>query len=98
MNKKQYYVYIMTNKINTVLYTGVTNNLLRRVYEHKQKVSSSFTAKYNVNKLIYYEACDDIRGAIEAEKKIKAGSRRKKIELIKKMNLSFKDLSDGLIG
>lgn len=86
----------MTNKLNTVLYTGVTNNLLRRVYEHKQKIGSSFTAKYNVNKLVYYEVCDDIIGAIEMEKKIKAGSRKKKIELIKKMNFNFKDLSDGV--
>lgn len=87
----------MTNKINTVLYTGVTNNLLRRVCDHKQKVGSSFTAKYNVNKLVYYEVCDDIRGAIEAEKRIKAGSRKKKIDLIKKTNFNFNDLLDELI-
>ena len=84
--------------MNTVLYTGVTNNLLRRVYEHKQKIGSSFTKKYNINKLVYYEECGDVWGALEKEKKIKAGSRIKKIELIKKMNLRFKDLSDGLIG
>ena len=66
--KKQYYVYIMTNKRNTVLYTGVTNDLKRRGYEHKEKLVEGFTKKYNITKLVYYEVTDDVRSAILREK------------------------------
>jgi putative endonuclease len=90
--EKYFCVYIMTNKSNTVLYTGVTNDLVRRVYEHKQKLTKGFTSKYNVTKLVYYEASTDINSAIAREKQIKAGSRRKKIALIETMNPEWKDL------
>ncbi|VAX15074.1 Excinuclease ABC, C subunit-like [hydrothermal vent metagenome] len=90
---KQYYVYIMTNKNNTVLYTGVTNNLEKRVYEHKEKINPGFTAKYNICKLVYYEDSGDIRYAIQREKQIKAGSRKKKVDLVEKCNSNWKDLS-----
>jgi len=93
---KQYYIYIMTNKNNSVLYTGVTNDIKRRVYEHKEKLVSSFTKKYNVDKLVYYEIFDDILTAIEREKQIKGGSRKKKIDLIIKMNPEWKDLYNDL--
>jgi len=82
----------MTNKLNTVLYTGVTSNLKRRVYEHKSKQIEGFTKKYNVNKLIYYEDFDEINDAIEREKQIKGGTRQKKIDLIASMNPAWKDL------
>jgi len=91
---RKYYVYIMTNKNNTCLYTGVTNDLKRRVYEHKEKMTKGFTKKYNINKLVYYEVCDDAYNAITREKQIKAGSRQRKIELVKSMNISWRDLYD----
>jgi len=90
---KQGYVYIMTNKGNTSLYTGVTNDLVRRVHEHKEKLFDGFTKKYNITKLIYYEAFDDIVDAIYREKQIKAGSRQNKIDLINGMNPQWEDLS-----
>ena len=89
---KQCYVYIMTNKNNTVLYTGVTNDLRRRVYEHREKLIDGFTKRYNVNKLVYYEVLAEIGEAISREKQIKAGSRQKKIMLIESMNKEWKDL------
>ena len=89
---KQYYVYIMTNKNNKVLYTGITNDLKRRVYEHKEKFVAGFTKKYNVSKLVYYEAFEDPENAILREKQIKAGSRQKKIDLINGMNKVWNDL------
>ncbi len=92
MNEKKGYVYILTNKTNKVLYVGVTSNLSKRIYEHKNKLVSGFTKKYNVNKLVYYEVYDDILTAIEREKKIKAGSRSKKIALIESMNPTWRDL------
>ena len=82
----------MTNKYNTVLYTGVTNDLFRRVAEHKSKSGSLFTAKYNVNKLVYYEVFISINDAIAREKQIKGGSREKKIRLIEKTNIEWNDL------
>jgi len=91
---KQYYVYILTNKRNTVLYTGVTNDLKRRVYEHKEKLAEGFTKKYNITKLVYYEIFEDIKDAIEREKIIKGGSRAKKIDLIKSMNSEWGDLHE----
>ena len=90
---KSYYVYMMSNWNNKVLYVGVTNNLERRVYEHKNKISSGFTAKYNVNKLVYFEETNDVETAIEYEKKIKGWRREKKNELINKRNPEWNDLS-----
>ncbi|MFA4818478.1 MAG: GIY-YIG nuclease family protein [Patescibacteria group bacterium] len=90
---KSYYVYIATNQRNTVLYTGVTNNITRRMYEHKNKLISGFTKKYNVNKLIFCEEFSDPVTAINNEKKIKGWLRKKKIDLIKKGNPDFRDLS-----
>jgi putative endonuclease len=89
---KQYYLYIMTNKRNTALYTGITSNLKKRVYEHKAKLADGFTKKYNINKLVYYEIYNDAYNAISREKQIKGGPRRKKISLIDKMNPHWKDL------
>ncbi|OGV35496.1 MAG: hypothetical protein A3E88_05170 [Legionellales bacterium RIFCSPHIGHO2_12_FULL_35_11] len=86
------YVYLLTNKHNNVLYTGVTNDLIRRVYEHKAKLVKGFTQKYNVDQLVYYEACDNIVLAIEREKKIKGWSRQKKNELVNALNPSWDDL------
>jgi putative endonuclease len=96
MVSKQYYVYIMTNTGNNVLYTGVTNDLKRRVYEHKNKLTEGFTKKYNVIKLVYYEAFEDIENAIMREKQIKGGPRKKKLELINDMNKEWHDLYEGL--
>jgi putative endonuclease len=93
---KQYYVYIMTNKRDTVLYVGVTNDLVRRAYEHKQKLADGFTRKYNIVKLVYYEVFEDIENAILREKQMKAGSREKKVELINNMNGEWRDLYDEL--
>jgi len=83
---------MMTNYTKTVIYTGVTNDLNRRVWEHKNKIGSSFTKKYNINRLIYYEDFGQICDAIAAEKKIKAGSRAKKIQLIESINPKWQDL------
>jgi len=93
---KQYYVYIVTNMGNTVLYTGVTNDLKRRAYEHKEKLVEGFTRKYGITKLVYYGVFEDIENAILREKQLKAGSRRKKVELINSMNGEWRDLYDGL--
>jgi len=93
---KQYYVYIMTNVRNTVLYVGVTNDLVRRIYEHKEKLANGFTKKYDIVKLAYYEVFEDIENAILREKQIKAGSRQKKVELINSTNKEWRDLYDEL--
>jgi len=90
---KEYYVYIMTNKSRT-LYTGVTNNLMRRVYEHKNKLVPGFTSRYNIQFLVYYECTCSIHVAIEREKQIKGLLRAKKIALIDGMNPEWKDLSE----
>ncbi len=90
----RYYVYIMTNRSKT-LYTGVTNDLMRRVYEHKNKMIDGFTKKYNITKLVYYEETDDVQAAIAREKQIKGWLRRKKIALIESINPEWKDLSEG---
>ena len=87
----------MTNISNTVLYTGITNNLIRRAYEHKNKLVEGFTKKYNVTKLVYYEIFNDPQNAIEREKSIKNLLRAKKIALIKSMNPLFNDLYQGII-
>ena len=96
MPNEQYCVYIMTNKNNTVLYTGVTNNLHRRVVEHKTGQGGKFTSKYKITKLVYYECGDDINAAIEREKQIKGGSRQSKLDLVNKINPGWKDLFDEL--
>jgi putative endonuclease len=87
---------MMTNSKNTVLYVGVTNDLIRRVYEHKEKLADGFTRKYNITKLVYYEVFEDIENAILREKQIKAGSRQKKVQLINGMNREWHDLYDEL--
>jgi putative endonuclease len=89
---KQYYVYIMTNAKHTALYTGVTNDLKRRVWEHKEKLVEGFTKKYHVDMLIYYEVCGDAISSISREKQIKAGSRQKKIDLVNSINRGWRDL------
>ena len=88
-----YFVYILTNKANKVLYTGVTNNLERRLYEHKNHLVDGFSSKYNTNKLVYYEVSESIESAIAREKQIKAYRRDKKIALINELNSEWKDLS-----
>ncbi|MGD9142703.1 MAG: GIY-YIG nuclease family protein [Dehalococcoidia bacterium] len=92
----QYYVYIMTNKTNKVLYTGVTNDLKRRVYERKEELVEGFTKRYNIVKLVFFEVCEDIESAILREKQIKGGSRQKKIDLINSMNTEWQDLYEEL--
>lgn len=93
---KQYYVYILASKKNGTLYTGVTNNLLKRVFEHKHNLVEGFTKKYNVHRLVYYETTEDINTAIHREKCIKRWKRAWKIELIEKNNPEWKDLYDEL--
>jgi putative endonuclease len=96
VKERQYYVYILTNDFNTLTYTGVTNDLKRRVYEHKEKLADGHTKKYRISKLVYYEAGGDINGAIAREKQIKAGSRKKKLDLINGFNPQWKDLYDDI--
>ncbi len=94
MQTRYYYVYIATNKTHKVLYTGVTNNVYNRIGQHKDKISSnSFTAKYNINKLVYYETYTDVYSALNREKQIKAGSRQDKLNLISGLNPNWKDLA-----
>jgi putative endonuclease len=88
----------MTNKFNTVLYTGITNNLIRRVYEHKEGLIKGFTSRYNVDKLVYYEVFEDITEAISREKQIKGGSRQRKIDLVDLFNGEWKDLYEEISG
>jgi len=90
--ERQFYLYIMSNKHNTVLSTGVPNDLRRRVYEHKEKLVEGFTKKYHVTKLVYYEILRDAETAIAREKQRKGGSRQKKEVLIERMNSQWKDL------
>ncbi len=91
---KYYFVYIMTNGRHTVLYVGVTNDLRKRVYEHKNSLVKSFTKRYNVNKLVYYETCEDVMSAIAREKQIKGGSRADKLALVNSINKEWLDLYD----
>ena len=93
---KQYFVYIMTNRSSTVLYTGVTNDLKRRAYEHREKLTRGFTSRYKIGKLVYYEVFDDPSAAIQREKQIKEGSRNKKMGLIDSMNPTWRDLYESL--
>ena len=90
---RQYYVYILTNRSNNVLYIGVTNDLIRRIFEHKNKLVEGFTKKYNLWKLVYYEATNDIESAINREKQLKNWHRGWKINLIDQFNPDWKDLS-----
>ena len=95
----QYFVYILTNKTHSVLYTGVTNDLIRRIYEHKNHLDKgSFTDKYNVSKLIYFEQTADVNAAIEREKQIKSWKREQKLALVMKSNPKFIDLYTQLLG
>ena len=96
MQDRQSYVYLLTNKYNTVLYTWVTSDLKKRVWQHKEKLIEGFTKKYHVDKLVYYEVFADIREAIAREKQIKGGSRQKKVDLIQGMNPVWRDLYDEL--
>ena len=96
-HKEKYYIYIMTNKVNTVFYVGVTNNLLLRIYEHKQKYIQGFTEKYNIIKLVYYEVFDDISFAILREKQLKRWHREWKVNLIKSQNPEMRDLYEELL-
>lgn len=89
---KSYWVYILTNKISTVLYVGVTNNLIKRIWQHKNGKGSIFTSKYQVTKLVYSEKYQNINLALAREKQLKAGSRKKKLDLVLKFNPTFEDL------
>ena len=92
-----YCVYIMASKSRT-LYTGVTNNLERRVLEHRRKLVPGFTARYNIDRLVFFEVCGDPRAAISREKQIKGWTRLRKVALIESLNRDWKDLSDGWPG
>jgi putative endonuclease len=92
MDECQYYIYIVTNKNNMVLYTGVTSNLKKRIYEHREKLADGFTKKYKIDKLVYFEIYNDINDAIAREKQIKGGPRRKKIDMIHMKNPDWRDL------
>jgi len=95
----KYYVYILTNKYSNVLYVGVTKDLVRRVYEHKNHLDKdSFTSKYNVTKLVYFEETSDVRAAIEREKQIKSWSRNRKTDLIFEKNPNWVDLYSQILG
>ncbi len=91
---RYYYVYIITTRKNTALYTGVTNDLKRRAYEHMMKLKDGFTKKYNITKLVYYEVFTHSMDAIRREKQIKGGSRKKKVAMITRMNSTWEDLYD----
>ena len=93
-----YTVYLLTNDTNVALYTGVTNDLIRRVYEHRQHLDpKSFTARYGIHKLVYYESCTDVYTAIEREKQIKGWNRKRKNKLVESMNPEWKDLYETLL-
>jgi putative endonuclease len=93
---KEFCVYILTNKNHTTLYTGMTSNLAKRIWEHKNNVIYGFTSKYQLHCLVYVETADSLEAALFREHQIKAGSRQKKIDLINKMNPDWKDLSDDI--
>jgi putative endonuclease len=95
---RNYFTYILASRRNGTLYVGVTNNLLKRINEHKNKKASAFTKKYNVNKLVYYEECGDINAAIQREKQLKNWKRSWKIKLIEDFNPEWKDLYNKLMG
>ena len=91
---KQYFVYILTNKTNRVIYIGMTDNLERRIYEHKNKLVEGFSKKYNLHKLVYYEITDDVNSAIRREKQLKNWHRDWKINLVNQFNPEWEDLSE----
>ena len=97
MNNRQPAIYIMANKRNGTLYTGVTSNLIARVYQHKYSSQPGFTKQYGCNQLVYYEQCEDMLSAIEREKQLKGGSRKKKLALIENMNPRWLDLYEDLL-
>ncbi len=92
-----YYVYILTNITNKVMYIGVTNNLQRRLYEHKNELVEGFTRKYHIHKLVYYEDYNDVNSAISREKELKGLLRRRKNELVETINPNWEDLTDKLL-
>lgn len=94
----QYYIYILASKKNGTLYIGMTNNLIKRIYEHKNKLIEGFTSKYNVNNLVYLEITNDVNSAIHREKKLKGWKRKWKIDLIEKTNPNCEDLYNEIIG
>ena len=94
---KNYYIYIMANKTNTTIYIGVTGDLIKRVWEHKNKLVGGFTTRYNIDKLVYYEETTDANSAIAREKQLKGWNRAKKNKLIEKMNPNWDDLYDGIL-
>jgi putative endonuclease len=96
-SERNYYVYLLTNWNNKVMYVGVTNNLERRIYEHKHKLVQGFTQKYNVDKLVYFEETKDVHAALEREKEIKKWRREKKNALVLKDNTEWRDLSEGWV-
>jgi putative endonuclease len=98
MLTKSYYIYILASERNGTLYIGVTNDLLRRVYEHRNDLVEGFTKKYQVHRLVYYEQADDIYGAIQREKQLKAWKRQWKMRLIDEMNPEWEDLYEKLAG
>ena len=93
----QYYIYILANKKNGTLYIGITNNLVRRIYEHKNKLIDGFTSKYNVNSLVYFEITNNANSAIHLEKKLKGWKRKWKIDLIEKSNPNWEDLYNTIV-
>ena len=88
---------MLSNKWSTVLYVGVTDNLIKRIWQHKQKLVKGFTEKYNIDKLVYFEQYEDIKEALEREKQLKGGSRKQKISLVEKFNPEWKDLYETLL-
>ena len=94
---KNYYIYIMANKTNSTIYIGVTSDLIKRVWQHKNKVIDGFTKRYNVNKLVYYEETTDVNSAIAREKQLKGWNRTKKNKLIESINPNWDDLYDGIL-
>jgi len=95
VEEKNYYVYLVTNQSNKVLYIGITNDLMRRMFEHKNELVDGFTKKYNLKKLVYYEMTNDVESAIKREKQLKNWHRDWKINLVNQFNPEWKDLSEG---
>jgi putative endonuclease len=94
---KKGYVYILTNQTVSVLYIGVTSDIIKRIYEHKEKLVEGFSKKYSLDKLVYYECFDDIQNAIAREKQLKGGNRKKKLDIVNSMNPKWDDLYDKIL-